>query len=52
MHLQGITFEWQRRVLAIDRDEEIFQYDRLLNPNMERLTTIRSWGMPKRRSPR
>jgi hypothetical protein len=51
-HKCGVDFEWQKRVLAIDRDEEIFRYKRLIKPNMDRLTTVRSWGMPKRRSPK
>jgi hypothetical protein len=41
-------FDWEKRLLAIDRDEETFQYKRLISPNMEKLAVTRSWELPKR----
>jgi uncharacterized protein YejL (UPF0352 family) len=48
-YYEGPRQEWQRRLLAIDRDEEHFSYERLCMPNLERLAVTRSWDMPKRR---
>lgn len=45
---RGARFDWERRLLAVDRDEETFQYERLISPNMERLAVTRSWRLPKR----
>jgi hypothetical protein len=47
-YTDGPKTDWQRRLLAIDRDKEHFAYDRLSTPNLERLKVTRSWGMPKR----
>jgi hypothetical protein len=42
-------FEWQKRLLAIDRDEEVFRYARLLKPNREHIDIVKSWELPPRR---
>jgi hypothetical protein len=43
------SFEWQKRLLAIDRDEEVFRYARLLKPNREHIDIVKSWKLPPRR---
>jgi hypothetical protein len=48
IYRRAARFGWERRLLAIDRDEETFRYKRLISPNMGRLTVTRSWGLPKR----
>jgi len=44
----GSRFDWVRRLLAIDRDEEEFRYERLARPMLDRLSVTRSWRLPKR----
>ena len=52
MYKYGIKPGWHERLLAIDRDEESFDYERLIQPNMKNLETVRSWGLPPRSKPR
>jgi hypothetical protein len=43
-----ILLDWQDRVLSIDRDEDVFDENRLSTVNIDRLQEVRSWGMPRR----
>jgi hypothetical protein len=44
-----IRFDWQRRLLAIDRDKEWYDYAALQNPIMENIKTVQSYKLPRRR---
>ena len=50
--LNGTRFEWQNKLLAIDRDKEWFDYDRLLKPQRDKMDIIKTWKLPKRRKTR
>jgi hypothetical protein len=44
-----IRFDWQRRLLAIDRDKEWYDYAALQNPIRENIKTVQSYKLPRRR---
>lgn len=48
-YTDGVTRDWQKRILAIDRDEEWFDHRRLLRPHREGLDIVRAWKLPRRR---
>ena len=44
-----VTHDWQRRLLAIDREREVFDYARLCKPNLDNLKVVKSWKLPTRK---
>ena len=49
-HEDGCSrYPWQERLLAIDREKELFDYSRLLRPNREHIGIVKSWKLPRRR---
>jgi hypothetical protein len=51
-HRHGrIEHEWQERLLAKHREDRLLSYERLLKPNLETIDLVKSWRLPRRRSP-
>jgi hypothetical protein len=49
---QGRTeHEWQKRLLAIERDADWFDSKQLANPNLKHMDIVHSWKLPSRRKP-
>jgi hypothetical protein len=42
-------YEWQERILAIDRDDELLKYARLCNPSTRAIKALKDWNLPRRR---
>ena len=42
-------YEWQRSLLAVDRDPGWYDYDRLRNPIHENIDAVNSWRLPSRK---
>jgi hypothetical protein len=49
---EAIRFDWQERILFIDREKDLFDYDRLQEPIIEMIDTVEPWKLPKRRASR
>jgi hypothetical protein len=49
MYDGGIKRDWQRRMLKIDRDSQVFRYSMLSHPNKEHVDIIASWKLPRRK---
>jgi hypothetical protein len=52
-HQEGkARFDWQKRVLAIKREETYFRHARLLKPILEHIELVKKWKLPRRRAVR
>jgi len=52
-HEEGrARFDWQKKVLAIKREETYFRYARLLKPILEHIEIVKKWKLPRRRAVR
>jgi hypothetical protein len=49
MYNGGIKRDWQRRMLKVDRDSQVFRYSTLSNPSKEKLDIVASWNLPRRK---
>jgi hypothetical protein len=47
-----VSHKWQQRILDIDRERECFDYEYLRTASREAMSTVKSWNLPTRRSPR
>lgn len=45
-------FDWQQRIIDVDREKECYEHEMLLKPNREVIDLIKTWKLPKRRAPR
>jgi hypothetical protein len=46
-----VRYGWQKRLLALDRDADVFDYSRLSRPILRNVETVDSWNLPPRRRP-
>jgi hypothetical protein len=44
-----VRYAWQKRLLAIPRQSELFDHARLSKPNVRNLAVVKSWKLPVRR---
>ena len=44
-------YGWQKQLLALDRDTDVFDCSRLSEPNLSNVETVNSWRLPPRRKP-
>jgi hypothetical protein len=48
----GPRYEWQRRLLMIDRDKELFDFSKLSKPQRQVIDLVKTWKLPRRKPTR
>src|SRR5690348_2708240 len=47
-----LRFQWQERVVEVERDSYLFDYEELQDASLEKIELVKSWKLPQRKRPR